>query len=107
MAQYTPDLWQIVKITPVDTTKEPYFRIMACWYGGFTKGDSWKLSSGIVEIKDAGDFWEVPNHSGSVYFLGKNAQGMSGYGSMVLQQLKLDSLDHVTITECEIEHVRV
>ena len=78
---------------------------MACWYGGFSRGDSWKLSSGIMEIKDAGDFWEVPNHSGSVYMLHKKACGISSYGQSVLTQLKTDSLDFVTITECEIDNV--
>ena len=103
--EYTPDRWRIVEITPKDICNPPYFRILASWYGGFVGSDSWKLSSGITEVKDKDTYWEVPNYSGSVYILYKNRKGMSSLGSSVLARYKSDAEDLMTINECEIEDV--
>ncbi len=102
MSTYIPDLWQIVEITPKDIRNPPYCRIMASWYGG---GNSWKLSSSIVEIKDKDQYWEVLNHSGSVYILYKNCKGMPGLGLSILVQYISDAEHLMTINECEIEDV--
>lgn len=105
MSTYTPDLWQIVEITPKDIRNPPYCRIMASWYGGFAGSNSWKLSSGITEVKDKDTYWEVLNYSGSVYILYKNCKGMSSLGSSILAQYKSDAEHLMTIKECEIEDV--
>ena len=85
MREYTPDLWCVVEVTSDNAT---FCKIFACWYGGFTGSDSWKLSSGIESVKDVGEYLEFPQSSGSVYVCHKNSYGMSGYGSAVFAQLQ-------------------
>lgn len=103
MTTYHPDLWKIVKLTPVDNTNKTYFRIFATWAGGFARGDSWKLSSGITEIEYQEPCWIVKNHSGSVYHLHKNGEGFTGYSSSVLDQYTKDSAEHVKLEVVDIE----
>ena len=82
MIEYTPDVWVIVEISGTKVP-ETYRRILAGWHGGFANGDSWKMSSGIKDMIDRGDHWEIPNHSGSVYFCYKNRERFSGYTSNI------------------------
>lgn len=86
MSKYTPDLWTVVEITMPN--KESYRRVLGSWYGGFSSGDSWRLSSGIVEVKKMEDHYEILNESGSTYFCGFGNIGMSGYTARILQNLK-------------------
>jgi len=82
MGSYTPDRWVMVEAT--SSKGESVRKILASWYGGFANGDSWKLSSGIVDAIDHGDHIEFPQHSGSVYFCGKGNYGMSMYTNSIL-----------------------
>jgi hypothetical protein len=68
---YKPDVWLIV-----DTTE--CLKVFAGFYGGFTAGSSWKFSSGTEGMQDKGNYWELPQTSGSVYHLQKN---LKGYGT--------------------------
>ena len=83
---YTPNNWQLVRVTPKDTSAI-YYRILAGWSGSFMYGSSWKLSSGCEQVIDEGDSWCVPQSSGSVYILRKNSEGdkLSTFG--VLEDL--------------------
>lgn len=96
MSTYTPDRWVIVKIQKEG--QEPYYRVFAGWYGGFTQGDSWKLSSGIEKSVDCGDYYEFHNHSGSIYKCAKGENGgdlgMSSYMMAVYQDYR---------SQCETE----
>jgi hypothetical protein len=58
---------------------------LGSWYGGYTGSDSWRMSSGITEVHDRGDYYDVVNHSGSVYQCVKGREGMSGYTSGIYQ----------------------
>jgi len=88
MSTYTPDCWIIVKIQSIG--KEPYYRILAGWYGGFTTGDSWKLSSGIEKSFDRGDHYEILNASGSTYICYKGGHGLSGYTAGIYSHYAVD-----------------
>ena len=79
MSDYTPDKWLMVKLTNKDN--KSYYRIFACWYGGYLGSDSWKLNSGVTKIT------EDKHSSGSVYQCNKLAYGTSGYGAGVLNTL--------------------
>lgn len=77
MSNYTPDRWVLTTMTyPGGEVAD---RVFAGWYGGYCGSDSWKLSSGVTELKDMGEYFEATNISGSVYKLYKSAEGMSGY----------------------------
>ena len=73
----TPDSWKFVRITPHDPTLPSHDRVLCSWYGGFAGSNSWKLSSGNESVIDRGDYLEVPQHSGTVYRLYKNAEHVS------------------------------
>lgn len=73
---YIPDCWVVLELGTAGNTIR---KVFAGWYGGYTQGDSWKLSSGIVEATEYDNRWEFKNHSGSVYVCYKNSNRMSGY----------------------------
>jgi hypothetical protein len=88
---YTPDRWKIIKITPVDTTIPPHYRVFACWYGGFTGSDSWRMNSGIMKATKEDSNYLFEGSSGSVYVCNENTYGISGYGQNVLNNLITNS----------------
>jgi len=57
----TPDNWVVVKVG------EEIYKVLAGWSGGYLTSDSWKLNSGISEVKDDGNHWLFIGNSGSVY----------------------------------------
>jgi hypothetical protein len=76
MREYTPDSWKIVEI---DSPKHgKIYKVLASWYGGFAGSNSWKLSSGIEDVKIDGDMYVLPQSSGSVYICHAGAEHVSG-----------------------------
>jgi hypothetical protein len=65
MSEYAPDYWVVVEISDGNTT---VLRVLASWVGGYTTGDSWKLSSTVDKVVKHEDFFEFTNSSGSTYF---------------------------------------
>lgn len=81
MSTYVPDRWVMVEIT---SKKYGMLRkVLAGWYGGYAGGDSWKLSSGTLQVIDLGDRFEFPQHSGSTYICGKGSYGLTSYTQQV------------------------
>jgi hypothetical protein len=89
MSTYTPDRWVLVKIQAAG--KEAYYRVLAGWYGGYTQGDSWKLSSGLEKALEHDKHYEMPQSSGSTYLCYKAAYGMSSYMHSVFEGFKKDA----------------
>jgi hypothetical protein len=86
MTEYKPELWVIVQVSSDHGT---YYKVLASWYGGYLYGDSWKLSSGILDCKLNDDgFYELLQSSGSLYICHESRYGMSSYASSILEQLK-------------------
>jgi len=83
MNTYTPDSWTILRMV---TPEETVYKVLASWYGGFSTGDSWKLSSGITEVNDFGGYYDLPQYSGSSYHCHKSAEYMSTTMAIVLSQ---------------------
>lgn len=79
---YTPDKWVILRINTKDAV---IHKVFAGWYGGYTRGDSWKISSGIVDFIDKEVFYSSLQDSGSTYNLYKISEGMSVYQSILLE----------------------
>ena len=77
---YNPDKWLVIKINGTD----PHYRVFGSWYGGYLDGDSWRMNSGITKVSEEGEYYLFEGTSGSVYKCHKNAHGISGYGSDVL-----------------------
>jgi hypothetical protein len=103
MSTYTPDNWVVVRMkTPDETT----YKVLAGWYGGFSTGDSWNLSSGITEVKEFAGVYEFLNYSGSTYECFDNAEGFSGLTSIMLQSWtsnvtseSLSNIERISIEE--------
>lgn len=74
---HTPDLWQVLVIESEEYGKS--FKVLGSWYGGFVGSNSWKLSSGTESITFDGQYYTLPQASGSTYVLYKDAVGMSGF----------------------------
>lgn len=92
---YQPNKWAILKISPVD--KEPWYRLFAGWYGGYTEGDSWRLNSGITGVELDGNFYLVSGESGSEYKCSLSGEGMSGYMESVLDSFRYSAADKAVI----------
>jgi hypothetical protein len=88
---YTPDSWVIVKVHLIGG--ELQYRILATWYGGYTQGTSWKLSSGVIKIRENPEYYEFENASGSLYVCYRGNFGMSGYSSSIFDSFKSKTKD--------------
>lgn len=69
MTTYRPEMWVVLEIKYQTQT---IYKILTTSYGGYTQGDSWKLSSGIESLSIEGDDYVMPNSSGSIYYCPKN-----------------------------------
>ena len=81
--------------------KKPIEKVFAGWDGGFGGSDSWKLSSGITEVKEFDNRWEFLNHSSSIYICYKKAFGMSAYMGQIYSGWKEDQADLYTVKKVE------
>ena len=81
MSSYTPDRWVVLELI---SPKETIRKVFAGWYGGYLGSDSWKLNSGITDIREQDDMFEFDGYSGSTYFCHRSSYGMSGYMHSVL-----------------------
>jgi len=103
-----PDTWQIIKL---QRGSETNYKVFAGWYGGYTGGDSWKLSSGIVSVKEYRDRYEFANHSGSIYVCYLACNKLSVYQQQVLSRWEEDligsgaSVEVVPVREVGVELV--
>lgn len=75
---YSPDRWVLV-----DTGRT--VKVFGTWFGGYTRGDEWRLNSGCVKLTDDGDYYTAAGFSGSVYKLYKNCEGTSAWSAGVLR----------------------
>jgi hypothetical protein len=96
MSTYKPDKWIVVEI---NHQGDKIQKVFGNWYGGYTGGDSWKLSSGITETVEFDDRFEYTNISGSLYICYKGNEGTSGYGASVLAKFQQDisKIENTTI----------
>ena len=96
MSTYNPDKWVMVKF---NVRGKVIYKILASWYGGFARGDSWKLNSGVTKIEEDGQLYRFHGSSGSVYQCHKATYGMSAYTMGVLAsfQKQVDETEDVTL----------
>jgi hypothetical protein len=69
---YSPDSWVIIRIEGND----PHYRVLAGWNGGYAKGDSCRMNSGIVKAIEEEDYWLFIGSSGSTYACHKDMYGL-------------------------------
>lgn len=91
MREYTPNRWEIVRFS---NEKETWYRVLGGWSGGYLDGDSWRLSSGLNEIEESGDYYLMKNHSGSVYKCHKEGRGMNMISASTYVQMERECEEH-------------
>ena len=84
---YQPDNWVILKIKP-GKGAFPIYKVLAGWSGGYRDGDSWRMNSGITEVKQDGDYYEFYGYSGSCYCCHKNTYRLTMANGGVYNSLK-------------------
>lgn len=87
MTEHYPDYWVLLEI-PDEYSGEPLLKILAGWSGGYLDGDSWRLSSGVVDIKELDDAYLITNCSGSIYQCLKCTQKLGMATSGVYDNIK-------------------
>lgn len=94
MSKYTPDEWTLIE---VDYGKSKGLKVFAVWYGNFSRGSSWKLSSDIVSKVKEDDCFIYTTNSGSKYIcrLWDNRVGL--YAGSVIKTLQ-DSYKDVKLS---------
>jgi hypothetical protein len=97
MREYNPDKWVMLKFT---NKGKVIYKVLASWYGGYAKGDSWKLNSGCTGIEEDGQLYRFSGSSGSVYQVHKATYGMSAYtmGIHASFQKQIDDLNDPEVT---------
>jgi hypothetical protein len=89
MSVYNPDVWVLVKIQ--SPGNEEYYRILGGWYGGYAGADYWRLSSGVNRVVDKDSYFEVYNHSGSLYNCPKHAEKLSLYTQSIFSRYEQEA----------------
>jgi len=84
---YNPDNWVVLKIKEGKGTF-PFYKVLAGWSGGYTQGDSWRINSGITEVKDEGDYYKFYGNSGSCYLCHKEGYGLRMNNAGVYSELR-------------------
>ena len=84
MSEYTPDVWVVLEFDAPQLAK-PLRKVFAGWYGGYLGSNSWKLNSGITEVRvdDEGNY-EFDGYSGSTQYCHFNNYHMSSLMQGVL-----------------------
>ena len=100
MSDYTPDRWVILEMTFDGQTIR---KVFGGWYGGYTSGDSWRTNSGIENIIDQGEYYDIIGYSGSTYKCIKVHEGMSFYMGGLLnnwnQQAKEEGIAEIKVID--------
>ena len=104
---YSPDVWIVVQITNKKAGLRIH-KILAGWYGGFAGSDSWRLNSGITEVKkdpENENVYQVYGGSGSVYYCHKNVERTSMLTQSVLSNMQesADESGDYEVTQVPIE----
>lgn len=81
----TPDRWVVLEIT----NEEGVFRkVLSGWQGGYLDGDSWRMSSVIVNETEMKHYNEYTTDSGSVYKCLHANEGLTSQTRNILEQLR-------------------
>lgn len=92
---YTPDGYAVIRIQTYGSD-DFIMKVFGSWSGGYLSGDSWRLNSGIIDIKDEGDYYLVTGFSGNQYRLSKTTNYIRPYNKSVLGDMiaELRSYSH-------------
>lgn len=84
--KYIPNNWVLLRIRSKE--HEDVYKILAGWSGSYLSGESWKVNSGIKDVRELPNQWEVEGFSGSLYYCGKGLEHLSPYTKGILLYLQ-------------------
>ena len=90
---YNPDNWVIIKL---DDGKDPHYRVLGGWSGGYATGDSWRMNSGITKVEEDDGAYYFSGSSGSTYRCGKGSYTLRMNITHIwakLQELHVDEVE--------------
>lgn len=88
---YEPNNWVVIKING----KDPHYRVLAGWSGGYLEGSSWRMNSGITKVEEDDDAYYFSGSSGSKYRCGKQSYGLRHNNAYVWDNLVTRHGDNV------------
>lgn len=80
---YEPNNWVVIKING----KDPHYRVLAGWSGGYLEGSSWRMNSGITKVEEDDKAYYFSGSSGSTYRCGKQSYGLRHNNAYVWDDL--------------------
>lgn len=92
--KYIPDKWLLLKIT---YKQKEMYKIFGSWSGGYLTGDSWRLNSGVISVKEDDKCYYFYGNSGSLYQCDKESYGNNLYGARVISALLEKYPDNVKV----------
>jgi len=93
-SSYYPESWVAFKV--VQASDEVIYKIFASWAGGYISSDSWRINSGVTDIKQVNNDLHIRGYSGSVYNCNKESYGyLTGYNHSVLKRF-MDRIESET-----------
>jgi len=84
---YEPNNWVVIKING----KDPHYRVLAGWSGGYLEGSSWRMNSGITKVEEDDKAYYFSGSSGSTYRCGKQSYGLRHNNAHIYEQLTLSN----------------
>ena len=88
---YEPDNWVVIKVNG----KDPHYRVLAGWSGGYLQGSSWRMNSGITKVEEDDKAYYFSGSSGSTYRCGKQSYGLRMNNAYVWDDLVTRHSDKV------------
>lgn len=71
---YIPDSWVVLKIA---NDGKVLYKILAGWSGGYLHGNSWRINSGVVSVKETQYvYYDFYGESGSLYRCHQDSYGL-------------------------------
>ena len=83
----TPDRWVILEY---DTDEGIIHKILSSWKGGYVNGDSWRISSAIMNTTEMKHYNEYTTKSGSTYKCLHANEGLSEVTRDLLSRIRKD-----------------
>lgn len=85
----TADNWVVLKILNNEENENVVYKVLASWRGSYPYGASWRLNSGITEVKtDSDGNFYFYGSSGSCYKCHKNNYQLTTISDGVYSTLK-------------------
>lgn len=104
LSDYQPDNWVVLKII---NEQETLYKVLAGWSGGYLHGSSWRMNSGITQMKEDEEYYYFYSYSGSCYKCHKETQFLKMNNAHIYEQLKEKYGDMVELMPEDTDYSKV